>query len=113
MELKKELLFEIILFIVGIMIISLFYSNNILVSILLIIIWAMAIKLWHQKHDIYFFIAGAIAGPIGEIICIRFGAWQYANPSFFGIPLWLPLAGGFVIMLIKRISETFVKIEMK
>ena len=68
---------------------------------------------WHTKHDAYFFVTGAIIGPLGEIICISSGVWSYVNPSFLGIPLWLPFAWGFATMLIKRIAETLVRIEKK
>jgi len=112
-KLKKELLFEIILFFAGIVTIAIFFNNNILLSFLLIAIWAIGIKFWHKKHDVYFFVTGAIIGPLAEIICIYFGVWHYANPTFLGIPIWLPLAWGFATMLIKRIAETFVRIEMK
>lgn len=112
-KIEKELIFEIILFGVGIASISLFYKNNILLLFSLIIAWALGIKFWHKIHDIFFFVTGAIVGPIGEIVCIYFGVWQYANPTFLGIPIWLPFAWGLATMLIKRIAETFVKIEMK
>jgi hypothetical protein len=108
---EKELIFEIVLFSVGIAAISLFYKNNILLTFLLIVAWLVGIKFWHKKHDVYFFISGAIIGPVGEIICIYFGVWQYTNPTFLGIPLWLPFAWGFATMLIKRIGETFLKVK--
>lgn len=112
-KLEKELLFDIVLFGVGILFIVLFYQNNILLTALLLVAWLFALKFWHKKHDAYFFIVGAIVGPIGEIIAIYFGVWQYANPSFLGIPMWLPFVWGLAIVLIKRIAEIFVKIEFK
>ncbi|MFH1211400.1 MAG: hypothetical protein V1659_00545 [Candidatus Woesearchaeota archaeon] len=112
-KIEKELLFEFAIFIIGMAIISAFYKNNFLATILLILAWATGIAFWHKKHDIFFFVTGAIIGPLAEILCIHFGAWQYFNPSFLGIPAWLPLAWGLATMLIKRIAETFVKIEMK
>ena len=112
-KIEKELIYEIVLFCAGITAISLFYANNFLLTFLLIITWLIGMKGWHKNHDIYFLIAGAIIGPLGEIVCIYFGAWRYVNPTFFGIPIWLPLAWGLAIMLIKRFAEIFVKIEKK
>ena len=112
-KLEKELFFEIVLFFTGIVTIAIFFNNNIVLSVLLIAIWLIGIKFWHKKQDVYFFVTGAILGPLAEIICVYFGVWQYANPSFFGIPMWLPPAWGFATMLIKQIAETFVKIGMK
>ena len=110
---KKELVWETAIFCFGVLSISLFHSQSILLTILLIIYWMIGIKFWHKKHDFYFFVTGAIIGSIGEVVCIHFGAWQYTNPNLLGIPIWLPFAWGIFIMLIKRIAETFVRIEMK
>lgn len=104
---KKELIFEILLFCAGIALIILFFNNNELLTFLLILIWGIGIRFWHKKNDVVFYVAGAIIGPLGEIACIHFGVWQYANPTFLGIPAWLPFAWGLATMLIKRISETF------
>lgn len=112
-KVQKELFFEIILFAVAIIIISLLYKNNLLTLFLLIVLWIIAINLWHKKHDIYFYIIGAIIGTIGEIICVYFGVWRYKNPSLLGVPIWVPFAWGFAIILAKRIAETFVKIEFR
>jgi len=112
-KLETELVFDIILFCAGIVAISLFYINNLLLTFFLIVALMLGIKFWYKTKDIYFLIAGAIIGPIGEIICIYFGVWQYTNPTFFGIPIWLPFAWSLATMLIKRIAEIFVKIEKK
>jgi len=112
-KLEKELLFDVILFGVSTLFIVLFYQNNVLLSVLLLVAWLFALKFWHKNHDAYFFVVGAIVGPIGEIVAVSFGVWQYANPSFLGIPIWLPLVWGLAVVLIKRIAEVFVKIELK
>ncbi len=112
-RIKKELVLEIILFSIGIASISLFYENNILLTVILLIGWLFGIKFWHKKDDIYFFVIGAIGGPIAEVVAINFGAWQYSNPTILGIPIWLPLAWGFAAVMIKRFAEIFVKIESK
>jgi len=110
---EKELLFDIILFVVGILLIVLFYLDNFLLTALLFITWIFGLKFWYKKHDSYFFVIAAIVGPIGEIVAIGFGVWQYANPTFLGIPLWLPLAWGLFAVMIKRIAEIFVDIKLK
>ena len=83
------------------------------ISLLLIITYVFANHFWHGKHDIIFFISGGVLGPFAEIIAIHFGVWQYTNPDFLGIPMWLPLAWGFVSVMLLRIAETFVSIERK
>ncbi len=108
---RRELLLEVLLFCFGMLFISLFYLDNILLTLLLIMGWSVGIKFWHRKDDFYFFLSGAVVGPIGEIVCIHFGAWKYTNPSFLGIPIWLPFAWGLAMMLIKRVAETFLKVK--
>lgn len=110
---RNDLLLEILLFWSGMLTISLLYNSNIFLTLFLIVYWMIGIKFWHKTQDIYIFITGAVIGPIGEIICVHFGAWQYANPTLFGIPVWLPLAWGLTTMVIKRVVETFVRIEMR
>ncbi len=112
-KIEKELIYEVALFSFGIVLIFLLYEHNLILTGSLIGAWLIGIIFWHKKHDICFFVAGAVVGPIGEIVCIHFGVWQYANPTFLGIPLWLPFAWGLATMLVKRFAETFVKIEMK
>jgi hypothetical protein len=112
-KIEKELILEIFLFSAGVAIISFFYTNNPLILVLLTIALLIAIKFWHKKQDLYFFAVGAVIGSLTEIVCIYFGAWQYTNPSFFGIPAWLPFAWGLGSVLIKRVAETFIKIEKR
>jgi hypothetical protein len=108
-KIHKEVFLEIVIFILGVISISFFWSNNLLCTSLLFLLWLFAIKFWHKKDDFVFFICGAIIGSIGEIIFVSFLTYQYSNPLFFGIPPWLPLGWGVFVVLIKRISETITK----
>ncbi len=112
-RIKKELFFEVILSSIGISLVSLFYKENLLLVTLIIATWAIGVMFWHTKHDVYLFLIGAITGSIGELIAVHFGAWQYANPTFLGIPIWLPFVWGLAMMITKHITETFVEIEMR
>ncbi|MBI2131026.1 DUF2878 family protein [Candidatus Woesearchaeota archaeon] len=109
-KIEKEVVLEIILFSLGIASISLFYENNLLLTLLLALMFFAGMKFWHKKQDFFYFISGAVIGPIAEVICIYFGVWQYVNPSFLGIPVWLPLIWGLGTILIKRIAETIQKL---
>ena len=110
-QIEKELIFEFIVFVIGIAAISMFFKNNLILLLILIAVWGISIAFWHRKIDIIFYIVGAIIGPVAEIVCINYGVWQYANPSFLGIPIWLPLAWGFAVVMIKRVAETIAKIN--
>tara|TARA_Y100000310_G_scaffold297894_1_gene331302 strand:- start:579 stop:932 length:354 start_codon:yes stop_codon:yes gene_type:complete len=112
-KLEIELFFEIILFFAGVVTIAIFFKNNLFLTFLLIAILVIRIKFWHKKHDVYFFVCGAIIGSLAEIIGVYFGVWQYANPSFLGVPMWSPMAWGLATMLVIQIAEKFIKIKMK
>jgi len=107
----KSLIFEIIVFVVGLAIICLFYENNILTFVLLLLGFIGVITLHPKKHDLLFFFFAFVIGPIGEIVAIHFGVWTYANPSFLGIPIWLPLVWGLAFICIKRFIQIFEKIK--
>ena len=110
-KIEKELIYEIALFLVSVASISFLYMDvSLLVGILLISLLVGG-KIWYNRNDIYYFISGALIGPAADIICIRFGAWSYTNPTFFGIPVWLPIAWGAATVLIMRFAVTLVKLD--
>jgi len=85
------------------------WTNNILVTAILIAAYGLRSYFWPNREDHALYIGGAILGPIAEIIATRVGIWQYTIPTFLNIPLWLPFAWGFATVLIIRIALAFVK----
>lgn len=59
---------------------------------------------WHSSSDVGFFVLAAILGPLGEIVCILFGAWRYAL-HWIDIPIWLPIAWGIAGLYLKKTTE--------
>jgi len=102
----QKLFFEFLLVISVVVSICLFWSSTLISSLSSILILAIAFVFFYCKEDIIFFIYGAILGPLAEIICIRYGVWQYSNPLFFGIPFWLVVVWGLAFMLSRRIRDT-------
>ncbi len=102
----KELLLDTILFAFGVAAASLLYKNNLLLTLTIIAGWVIAIKFWHGKHDIYLFVTAAFLGTVAEIVAVRFGAWQYSNPTLFSVPIWLPLLWGIAVVFINRVVNT-------
>ncbi|MFH1236315.1 MAG: hypothetical protein V1685_05260 [Parcubacteria group bacterium] len=111
--LRKELLLEAVVFALTIALLVYFDDKVFLLTIILILFSVLSNRLWHQKHDIFFYITGAILGPLAEIVCTANGVWRYEHPTFLNIPLWLPFAWGIAAVMITRIAETFVKIEKR
>lgn len=85
------------------------WTNNILVTAILIAAYGIRYYFWPNKEDNVLYTGGAILGPIAEIIAVKVGIWHYTLPTFFNIPLWLPFAWGFAAVLIIRIALAFVK----
>ena len=112
-KIEKELVFESVLFWTGVGSAALFFENNFLLTAIFVILCGIRMALYHKKDDIFFFVSGAFLGPLSEAILVQFGVWQYANPTLFGIPIWLPLAWGLAIMMIKRLAEVFLEIKIK
>lgn len=108
---SKELAFECAVFAAGASEIALCHRRPILLTVLLAVTAIVAMAFWRKSHAVCFYLVGAVVGPCGEMICIHLGAWEYANPTFLSIPLWLPLAWGLVTILIKGIADTCAKIR--
>lgn len=55
-----------------------------------------SVVLWYLNSRRLFltYLFGFVFGPIAEALSIAAGAWSYANPQFFGVPVWLPFVWG-------------------
>jgi hypothetical protein len=73
---------------------------------LLLVLAAVMLWRWHERSDVLFFALSAIFGPLGEIVCIHSGAWEYGAPSLGFIPPWLPLGWGIAGLFLKRLVAT-------
>ena len=113
MQVWTELVLEVAVMAARIIAVAAAHSRNVLLCLLLVLICAAVASFWHTRQDLIFLVTGAVVGPVAEIVCVHFGVWQYANPSFLGIPVWLPLAWGFVTMLIGRIAGTLSRVKTK
>jgi hypothetical protein len=108
-SIKFGLIRDLFIFWFVIFLVVLCWTNNILVTAILIAAYWIRYYFWPDKEDLVLYICGAILGPIAEIIATKVGIWHYTLPTFFNIPLWLPLAWGFAAVLIIRIALAFVK----
>lgn len=106
---KFGLIRDLFIFWFVIFLVVLCWTNNILVTAILIAAYWIRYYFWPDKEDLVLYIGGAILGPIAEIIATKVGIWHYTLPTFFNIPLWLPFAWGFAAVLIIRIALAFVK----
>jgi hypothetical protein len=108
-SLKFGLIRDLFIFWFVIFLVVLCWTNNILVTAILIAAYWIRYYFWPDKEDLVLYVGGAILGPIAEIIATKVGIWHYTLPTFLNIPLWLPFAWGFAAVLIIRIALAFVK----
>jgi len=108
-SIKFGLIRDLFIFWFVIFLVVLSWTNNILVTAILVAAYWIRYYFWPDKEDLVLYVGGAILGPIAEIIATKVGIWHYTLPTFFNIPLWLPFAWGFAAVLIIRIALAFVK----
>ncbi len=93
----------------SILIVSLFWGEPLLTFILLGALSLAFLYFKSSKQQAVLYLICALLGPTCEAIAIHFGAWQYTNPQFLGIPIWLPflwgLAGLTIIEAYKSVTE--------
>lgn len=59
------------------------------------------------------FLAGAVLGPLCEAWPASAGAFRYATPALFGLPLWLPMAYGVFSSLLWLAGESLVRLAVR
>jgi len=67
---------------------------------------AVVLLQWHRRSDLVSLIVVASLGSAAEVLFVRFGVWQYANPSCLGVPVWFPVAFGLAGLVGQRLSYT-------
>ena len=88
--------------VVVIVLIGLFWEDNFVLTLLVAVYTAFLLKLWHEGGDMRCFIFVVVVGTASEIVSVSFGAWTYNNPTFLGIPIWLPLTWGIAALCLRR-----------
>lgn len=90
--------------------IVLLWRNNAILLAVVAVECLVALALWHERHDVSFFLILAVFGTLAELAFTHSGAWQYANPSLLGVPLWFPIAFGTAGLVGQRLARTVARI---
>lgn len=109
MKIKDSLYFKIFLQIIpvffGLFFGSFLWHNNYILALVFLTIIIVMLLIKHYPGDIVALILGIVMGLVIEIIGTYFVGYQsFTNPDFFGIPVWLPFAWGYSLMVMKRIG---------
>jgi hypothetical protein len=105
---KKELVFELCIYIVSIILVGIFWHKPATLTIFYVVISVIMLTKWHEESDLILYFVAFSLGPIGEAFAIYLGAWQYTKP-FYLIPIWLPFLWGISALFIKKLSETLIE----
>jgi hypothetical protein len=106
----SELLLEIAVFLSAVILIVLFWGNNLLLSALLIGLLLLANQFWYKKYDYVIYIAAIALGSMLDLTASHFGIWEFTNPSFLNLPLWLPMGWVLGAITILKTYETLKKL---
>ena len=109
---KKELIIEVLIYALSITLASLLWHRPVFLSICFLLISIFMLHRWHAKGDLIFYSVAFVLGPLGEIIAVYFGAWQYSKPLYL-IPIWLPFLWGIAALFMKKLSETLLGIPLR
>jgi hypothetical protein len=106
-DMKKILITEIIIYFLCVTLAALLWSRPIVLFLCYIFISIFMLYKWHAKSDLTFYFVAFVLGPLGELVAIYFGAWEYSKPLYF-IPIWLPFLWGMAALFMKKLSETLI-----
>lgn len=86
--------------------VALLWRNNLLLLAVAAVECLIGLCLWHDRLDLCFFAIIAVLGTAAEVVFVRFGVWQYANPTWLGVPAWFPVAFGTTGLIGVRLART-------
>jgi hypothetical protein len=82
-------------------------ENTLLVIAAVLLLAAAAFRTRSEKSTVILMAAGSILGPVCEVMPVTAGAWFYARPDIFGMPVWLPLAYALFAVLVAWSAQSF------
>jgi hypothetical protein len=85
--------------------VSSLWRNNVLLALFMLLEGGIALAFWHDARDISFLLVIGGMGSVAEAVFVGSGAWHYAKRSFFGVPLWFPIAFGTAWLIGRRLSR--------
>jgi uncharacterized membrane protein YoaT (DUF817 family) len=109
-QLWVELAVELATFSLLVASITMLWRSNILLLAIVLAECLFALALWHERHDVSFFLILAVFGTLAEVVFTSSGVWQYNNPTWLGIPLWFPLAFGTAGVAGQRMARTATEV---
>jgi hypothetical protein len=109
----RELTVEVTAFALLPATIVLLYKNNSLLFGILLVEALVALRLWHEPHDIAFLLVIGMLGSAAEAVFVYFDVWRYANPTALGMPVWFPVSFGLAGLIVQTILALWQELHSR
>lgn len=97
-----KFLYDVISYSLVIVVVANLWKNNALVALLLFLIFLIHFLRFHTLNDISWILFSIVGGVLIDNIFAQTGVWTYANPSFFGSPIWvIPAYATFSLLVLR------------
>lgn len=106
----KALLVELAAFALLVASVASLWRNNLLLLLVTLAECLAALRLWHDRLDLSFFLIIGVLGSLAEAVFVQFGVWRYVNPTALGVPMWFPFAFGTTGLIGGRLARTVTAI---
>lgn len=106
MKVLNEIIKTILFSILTLSSVIILWNSDYLLTLVLFLIAVFWLYFNYEKNYILTFVICSILGAFAEVIAIQFGVWQYSNPSFLGIPIWLFPLWGLASLTMISINST-------
>jgi len=108
-KIRKAILVEILAGLFLTLVVVFFWQRPL--GAVLLLMAGIGFWLWRYRNrvDAAAMLAAAFLGTPSEMLCVKFGVWQYHYPYFstIGMPISLPMAWGLSAVIIGRIAKTW------
>lgn len=101
----KKALLNAALALATLLLTSVLWRRPLVLTGLLIVTGVAIYSLRPSRTSVWVYLVGFLFGPLAEGVSIRTGAWEYASPTFLGIPLWLPFVWGIAALFIQNAAD--------
>lgn len=81
------------------------WQNNLALAGVLTLLCIINMAKFHYIHDVFIVLFVGVIGTVADFFAVTSGLWSYANPTFFGQPIWaFPLYALFGLITVRTCS---------
>ena len=107
---KKNILIGFVVFVLEILLFYYLWENNVLLAVSLAAVSIVVLAKFSGKEERILYLVCFALGPIFDLTLVPRGVWSYANPTLFGVPVWLPFTYGLGTAMIVKIGNAIARL---